>query len=58
MQTRRFPRTLADAFGPYTGHDLHPMPEPETRSERMAGVMLAIAIGLVGAVTLVAWICS
>ena len=24
---RRHPRTLAEAFGPYTNHELQPMPE-------------------------------
>jgi hypothetical protein len=27
MNTRRFPRTLQQAFGPYTSQDLYPMPE-------------------------------
>lgn len=26
MNTRRYPRTMAEAFGPYTDHRLHPMP--------------------------------
>lgn len=27
MQTRRYPRTLQEAFGPYTSRDLQPMPD-------------------------------
>ena len=27
--TRRHPRTLSEAFGPYTSSELHPMREPE-----------------------------
>lgn len=26
MNTRRYPRSMAEAFGPYTDHRLHPMP--------------------------------
>lgn len=25
MNTRRYPRTMAEAFGPYTSNELHPM---------------------------------
>lgn len=28
MNTRRYPRTLAQAFGPYCDNRLHPMQEP------------------------------
>lgn len=28
MNTRRYPRSMAEAFGPYTDHRLHPMYEP------------------------------
>jgi hypothetical protein len=28
MNTRRFPRTMQQAFGAYCDHRLHPMPEP------------------------------
>lgn len=27
MQTRRFPRSMTEAFGPYTSNDLEPMPD-------------------------------
>lgn len=28
MNTRRYPRTLQEAFGPYTSHEIEPMREP------------------------------
>jgi len=28
MQTRRYPRTMCEAFGPYAGNRLEPMPQP------------------------------
>ena len=53
MQTvRKHPRTLQEAFGPYTSRDVH---EPVTRSDRVYGVLLATAIGVVGALLLVHW---
>ena len=57
MRTR-FPRTLNEAFGPYCGNDVHPMPEPETRTERMAGVLLAVTLGICGAALLVHAVCG
>lgn len=30
MYTRRLPRTMQAAFGPFTDHVLHPMPEKKT----------------------------
>ena len=29
MQTRKHPRTMSEAFGPYTDHNLHPLYDPE-----------------------------
>lgn len=31
MNTRRYPRTLQEAFGPYASGPVHPMPEPRRR---------------------------
>ena len=28
MNTRRYPRTMQEAFGPYTSHEVEPMPTP------------------------------
>ena len=30
MNTRKYPRTMAEAFGPYTSNQLEPMPETGT----------------------------
>lgn len=46
MNTRRHPRTMQQAFGPYTDHRLHPMPEQRTR---IADVIFATVLGIVGA---------
>mgnify|MGYP003439815578 CR=1 FL=1 len=47
MNTRRHPRTLTEAFGPYTSDDLQPMHEPREYSARWW-----IAITIVGIFTL------
>ena len=39
--TGRASRSMADAFGPYVSHDLHPMPEPK-RSHEAADLALYI----------------
>lgn len=58
MNTRH-PRTMRDAFGPYTDDRLVPMPDPRgTPIERGAGVILAIVIGLIGAMLLVHELCK
>lgn len=44
MSTRRHPRTMAEAFGPYTSHDLEPMREPRAYSAAWWWVMWAIAV--------------
>ena len=56
--TGRTPRNLNSAFGPYCGNTVHPMPETETRTERMAGVLFAVTLGICGAALLVHWICK
>ena len=40
MNTRRHPRSLAEAFGPYTDHNLHPM--PSERSWRLSDAAIAL----------------
>ena len=54
MNTRKYPRTLAEAFphGPEYGCALE---RPETAGEKMAGVVLAIMIGIGLACALVNW---
>lgn len=47
MQTRKYPRTLNEAFGPYASGPIHPMPEPMHTSDRIAlGVSVVAAIAL------------
>lgn len=41
MNIRRYPRTMQQAFGPYTDNRLHPMPEPK-RSHEAADIALYI----------------
>lgn len=53
MTTRRHPRTLAEAFGPYTTGPVHPMPQPVPTAHRVYGVLLAVALGVFFALFLV-----
>lgn len=54
MNARRYPRTVQEAFGPYTSRDVCPMPDPRgSRTERVAGVVLAVLIGIFGALLLI-----
>lgn len=39
MNARRHPRTMTEAFGPYTDNQLHPMPD---RSDYTAGWWIAM----------------
>ena len=51
--TRRYPRTLCEAFGPYARGPIHPMPEREPLGHRVASALSAvIAVVMVG---LLAW---
>ena len=52
MQTRRFTRTMAEAFGPYTSHDLLPMRQPERWFDGIASVALALVLAIAGAALL------
>lgn len=43
----RHPRTVQEAFGPHTSRDVDPMRDARgSRSERMAGVVLAVVLGV------------
>jgi hypothetical protein len=50
VNTRRYPRTLQEAFGPYTDRVVH---EPVSRRDRIGGVLLAVAMGVAAAALLV-----
>jgi len=43
MNARRHPRTLAEAFGPYTTNDIEPMREPRDYSTTWWWAMWAVA---------------
>ena len=52
MKTRH-PRTLQEAFGPYCSRDVQPM--RDNRASRVASVLLAVFIGVMGALAIVHW---
>lgn len=54
--TRRHPRTLNEAFGPYTSQHVEPMPSTPSKWERIADRLFAIALGLICAAGLVSWL--
>lgn len=43
MNARRHPRTMSEAFGPYTSRDLQPMPEPHDYGAAWWWVMAVVA---------------
>jgi hypothetical protein len=53
MTTRRHPRTLVEAFGPYTSHTVHPMPQPASLAERVYRALATMAGGVVAVLLLV-----
>ena len=54
--TRRHPRTLNEAFGPYTSQHVEPMPSTPSKWERIADVLFATALGLICAAGIVSWL--
>lgn len=52
MNTRRYPRTMAEAFGPYTSNELHPMREPRARHAQdwILYAVAVVAVVVVGVV--------
>jgi len=54
MNTRRFPRSLLEAFGP-DHRSACAIERPESSGEKMAGYVLAVVIGIGGAAALVHW---
>ena len=49
MNTSKYSRTMAEAFGPYTSNSLEPMPEADSVTD------LALVLASVAAVALAAW---
>lgn len=50
-QTGRYPRTMAEAFGPYCDNHVEPMPEPKARRLQDAalyviGLVVLVVIGV------------
>ena len=54
MNARRFPRSLLEAFGT-DARSACAIERPESAGEYMAGVVLAVVIGVAGAAALVHW---
>lgn len=44
MNARRYPRSMAEAFGPYTDNRLYPMPERRRGNGRIRSVLLAVVL--------------
>jgi hypothetical protein len=44
MNTRRYPRTLQEAFGPYTSREVLPMREPDAWGRHGMGALLVILL--------------
>lgn len=53
MQTRKHPRTLQEAFGPYTSHQLHEPVRPMDWQDRV--VIAGCIIAVVAAVLIGFW---
>lgn len=51
MNTRSYPRTLEQAFGPYARGPVHDKPEPEPLGHKvvkwLSSVLLVVLVGLV-----------
>lgn len=46
VNARRYPRTMTEAFGPYTSNELHPMPEPRARRAQDLALYICSALAL------------
>lgn len=54
MNTRKYPRSMAEAFGPYTSNQLEPMPEADTVND-VALVLASVAAVAVAAMAIFLW---
>lgn len=54
MNTRKYSRTMAEAFGPYTSNQLEPMPEADTVTD-VALVLASVAAVAVAAMAIFLW---
>ena len=54
MNTRKYPRSMAEAFGPYTSDQLEPMPEDDSVTD-VALVLASVAAVALAVVALFLW---
>lgn len=54
MNTRKYPRSMAEAFGPYTSNQLEPMPEDDAVTD-VALVLASVAAVALAVVALFLW---
>ena len=54
MNTRKYSRTMAEAFGPYTSNQLEPMPEADTVTD-VALALASVAAVAVAAMAIFLW---
>lgn len=54
MNTRKYSRTMAEAFGPYTSNQLEPMPEADSVTD-VALVLASVAAVALAVVSLFVW---
>ena len=54
MNTRKYSRTMAEAFGPYTSNQLEPMPEADAVND-VALVLASVAAVAVAAMAIFLW---
>ena len=55
MNTRKYPRSMAEAFGPYTSNQLEPMPEADDAVADVALVLASVAAVAVAALAMFLW---
>ena len=53
MNTRKYPRSMAEAFGPYTSSQLEPMPDDDVTG--VALVLASVAAVALSVVALFVW---
>ena len=54
MNTRKCPRTMQEAFGPYTSSQLEPMPEDDSVTD-VALVLASVAAVAVAVMAMILW---
>ena len=54
MNTRKYPRSMAEAFGPYTSNQLEPMPEADDVTD-VALVLACVAAVALTVLAIVLW---